>query len=241
MIRIAIPALTAMITVAAFVGAAGWNRSGEPRLTMTLTERELRLIDGPPDAVTGDIGSIELQIVVQHRAEPLDARNWLPDARLRALGFNLDIPAGSPNAPAKYDNPPPRLGWVALEYDGPAWRAIERRLSLLETPDAGRLAQASRLVPVDAAGTFEALHQRYPEGHLILPAVFQLNYVNAAGTGPILYGSLREVIPRTLTVTSDQRAVFLGLPADARQPRYEVDLSLGQLGLPFVQAARRLP
>jgi hypothetical protein len=41
--RVALPALLVLVTVAAFVGAAGWNRSGEPALVLVLTERELPL------------------------------------------------------------------------------------------------------------------------------------------------------------------------------------------------------
>lgn len=238
MIRVAVPALIVMLTIAGLVWAASWNRSGEPRLTLLVTERELPL-DSDWDASRDAAGPV-LPLVVQHRTDPVDARNWLPESRLRELGFDLDVPVGSPRAAEVYQHVPPRQGWVVLEYDGPAWRAVERQRGL-ESPDRPWREGASRLVPVDAGSDFELLRRRYPNGHLIVPAVFGLGYWPVEAGGPLVYGTLQALVPRHVRVPAGLRPVFEEVsPSDGgdAEPRYEVELAIGRLGLPYVRTAR---
>lgn len=241
MIRIALPAVIVLVTVAAFVAQAARNRAGEPRLTFTLTERELRLERW--GAARDEAAFVELRFEVAHRTDPLDARNWISDMRLREIGFNLDVPAGAPAAAEFYDHVPPRRAWVVLEYDGPAWRALHQRRAL--SPETGsRFESPSRLVPVDAGADPEALARRHP-GHLVLPAVIGLAYLAPAQGGPLVYGVLYHLVPAELTVPRELRAVFNGLEARSgeapHEPRYEVDIAVGQLGLPYVRDARLRP
>lgn len=238
--RIAVPAVTVMIVVIAFVAASAWNRSGEPRLVTRLTERELRLWFPPASDAEDRI--LRLRVSYESRYEPLDARNWLPESRLRELGFDVSVPPGDPKASDVYDKVPPRVGWVALEYEGPAWREIQRRRELLAAQNSElRNEFLSRLVPVDAAADFETLQVRYPSGHLIMRAVIGLSYVSASSGGPLVHGTLRYLVPETIAVPSELRDVFAGLSTVSRdtRPRYEVDLAIGRLGLPYVQSARR--
>jgi hypothetical protein len=242
MTRIAVPALIVMLAVAAFVGAAGWNTSGPPRLVVTLTERELQMpyTSVPP----GEEPGVLLRMSYEPRFDPLDSRNWLPESRLRELGFPLHVPAGSPQAIDAYDHVPARLAWVAFEYDGPQWREIERRrlLRAAETPSPRVERLWSRLVPVDAAADFDVLRTRYPIGHLIMRAVIGVSYVRSDPGGPLLHGRLREVVPQSVAVPYQFRSLFAGLTSASQggvaEPRYEVDLAIGRLGLPFVQAVR---
>jgi hypothetical protein len=248
MMRIALPALTTMILVAAFVALAGWNRSGEPRLVITLTERELAL-PWTRQTAPGDDPGLQLRLVITHRGEPLDARNWLPEARLRALGFPLNIPLGDPTAEESYRDVPARMAWVALEYDGPVWLDIQRRAAL--RPEVDRFRQRSRLVPVDAALDAPTLHSKYPTGHLIVRAVIALSYIDARNGGPLVYGWVRALVPSTVTVPKHLRSVLDGLSrAEVRAersasqqvdvtPRYEADLAIGRLGLPYISGLRR--
>jgi hypothetical protein len=246
--RIALPALTTMIVVAAFVALAGWNRSGEPRLVITLTERELAL-PWTRQTAPGDDPGLQLRMEITHRGEPLDARNWLPEARLRALGFPLNIPLGDPTAEESYRDVPARITWVALEYDGPVWLDIQRRAAL--RAEADRHGPRSRLVPVDAALDAPTLHSKYPTGHLIVRAVIALSYIDARNGGPLVYGWVRALVPSTVTVPKHLRSVLDGLSrADVRAertanqqvdvtPRYEADLAIGRLGLPYIRGLRR--
>jgi hypothetical protein len=244
MTRVAIPAILVMIAVAGFVAAAGWNRSGEPQLVITLTERELAL---PYRAVPpGDDPGLSLGIAYEARYDPLDSRNWLPEARLREIGFPFHVPVGAPQAVDAYDSVPPRLAWVVFEHDGPQWRDLERRRELLaaERPANGmvRRTMTSRLVPVDAGADFDALRRRYPSGHLIMRAVIGLTYVGAPDGGPMVHGVLRELVPHRVAVPHQFKPLFEGLTSPiqsgATEPRYEAELALGALGLPYIRAVR---
>jgi hypothetical protein len=233
-----------MVTVGAFVAAAGWNMSDEPRLVTMLTERELAL---PARSVpAGEDPGVQLWIRYQGREDPLDSRNWLSASRLREIGFALHVPAGSPQAIDAYDHVPPRLAWVVFEHDGPQWREIERQRAMhTSEPDPLRPRSGwmdSRLVPVDAGVDLNALQIRYPTGHLILRGVIGLSYVRDEQRGPLLYGRLREVVPQRVAVPYQFRRLLDGMrespPGSVTEPRYDVELALGSLGMPYVRALR---
>ena len=233
-----------MIAVTTLLAVAGWNRSGAPRLTITLTERELRM-PWTTGSAPGDDAGLHLALVFQNRGDPLDARNWLPESRLREIGFTFNVPVGAPQAADAYDNVPPRLAWVAFEYEGTAWRAIERRRTLRASQETAQAPELlSRLVPVDAAADFDVLRVRYPSGHLILRAVVGLTYVAPGRGGPLVHGVLRQVVPNTIAVPARLRSVFDGLPAAPQgtepAPRYEAEIAIGRLGLPYLRSARRI-
>lgn len=241
MTRIAAPALTVLIVVATLVGLAGWNRSSEPRLVVTLTERELPATRGvqTPD----EDPYRQLRIEIDYRVDPLDARNWLPESRLREIGFHFNVPVGAPEAADTYEKAPARLGWVAFEVDGPAWRDIERRRALQPETEAFRRGRLqSRLVPVDASAEFDPLRERYPSGHLILRAVIRLMFLPPERGGPLVYGVVREIVPSRIAVPSHLRPTLDALsPQDAdAKPRYEADVAIGRLGVPYLRRLRGL-
>jgi hypothetical protein len=248
MIRIAVPALTALLVVAVLVGVASYNRSRPPFSAVTLTERELLLTAYSPQ---DEERELKLSIAFEQRNDPLDARNWLTEDRLRALGFSLDVPPGAPEAEDRYGKQPPRLGWIVLEYAGPAWKEIARRREL-ERSNAtvwrGWL-ESSRLVPVDAALDAEALQRRYPTGYLIVRGVIGVVFAPPEQGGPLVYGQIRALTPSQVTVPRHLRPLLADLTRSARrhpddgttvvEPRYEVDLAVGSLGLPYVAGVRR--
>jgi hypothetical protein len=253
MTRVAIPAITALLTVASLVGLSGWNRSAEPRQIIELTERELRLPFGYDDGLR-DGAPLELHLEVEYRYEPLDARNWLSEDRLRALGFSLGVPVSSQDAAASYRRVPPRIGWVVFEYDGPAFQEIERRRLLerekrKDEPYRGQ-PEPSRLVPVDAGPDFDALRARYPSGHLIARAIVNLSYLGPNDRGPLLYGTIKEIVPSTISVPAYLRAPLMSLPARASSepdgphtlvpPRYTAEVASGPLGILYLRTVRRI-
>lgn len=238
--RILLPGAAALAVVAAFIALSGWNRSDEPLLRITLTERELRLWN-PVRANAGEDRGIELRFDYARRDEPLDARNWLTDERLAAIGLALNVPPSAPEAADTYGRSLPRVTWVAFEYDGEAWRDIERRRQLTQPPPrhpGGSPLEPSRLVPVDAAPDGAALAARHPQGHLILRASIKLGYVPPGQKGPLVYGWIRDIIPSAVHVPREFREVLASLPAPGEQPRYVVDLVVGRLGIPYVTALR---
>jgi hypothetical protein len=242
MIRIAAPAIVVMLAVMIFVAVAGWNGSGEPRLLITLTERELTLI--PRGGLTAtESSTVRMRIEHHYRHEPLDARNWLPESRLREIGFFFNVPIGAPQAADAYDHVPARLAWVVFEHDGPQWRDLERRSRLRDPNQVPVALMQSRLVPVDAGLDFDILRRRYPTGHLIARGEIGVAYLPAANGGPLLYGTLRGLIPHTLTVPHRFRPVLEGLTESrdsATRPRYEVELAVGTLGLTYIRSLRSL-
>jgi hypothetical protein len=240
MTRVAVPALIVMGAVVGLVAAGTWNQSGDPKLIIALTERELPM-RGVSPTTPGDDPGLQLGIAFEVRPDPIDARNWLRESRLREIGFPLDIPAGAPQAADVYDKLPPRLTWVVLEYDGPAWRDIERRRALTAQGRHGPPVR-SRLVPVDAAPDFDALRARYPSGHLIIHGLIGVVYLPPSQGGPLLYGALRDIVPQTIAVPKRLRGVFDTLPARQEgtefRPRYEAEVAVGRLGLPYLRSAR---
>jgi hypothetical protein len=249
MIRVALPALATLIAVASLVGLAGWNKSSDAQSPLMLSEREMPL--SAQLVSVEDAEGLKLPIVFQWRANPLESRNWLPESKLRALGFPLDVPAGDPSAFEVYADLPPRLAWIVLEYDGPAWTEIARRRAVQREDLRDRNAD-SRLVPVDAGLDVEALRTQYPRGHLIVRGVVAINFLGPSSGGPLLYGLLRELVPSMVTVPSEYLPTLVGLapfslpptPPDAPRPelvpRYEVEVSVGRVGIPFVKSIRRI-
>lgn len=243
--RVAIPALIVLVVVAAYVSAAAWNRSAEPRQTLVVTERELPLWTR---ADNDDDPGLRLQLLIAHRPDPFDAQNWLSESRLRQIGFAMDVPPGAPAAADTYDNVPGRLAWIVLEFDGPVSRDLERRRALTNAPGVWRgRPEASKLVPVDAGLDREALVAKYPSGYLVLRGIIQLAYLGPASKGPLLYGWLSDLVPHEVSVPRHLRPVLDRLgpsgthPDDSpTPPRYEVELAVGPLGVPYIRSLRLL-
>jgi hypothetical protein len=238
--RIAIPGMTTLLIVVALIGLNGWNRSGEALQRITLTERELPIAWGGPDDERG----MRLRVEHQGRFEPLDARNWLSDERLRELGFVFDIMPGAPEAGETYRRLLPKIAWVAFEYNGAAWREIERQHALyapMPSPYA-RHNSPSRLVPVDASPDFNTLVSRYPAGHLVLRASIQIGYLEPSNKGPLVYGYIRRIIPHDVSVPRHlaDRVARFRVRDENVAPRYEVDVALGRLGTPYITDIRPL-
>lgn len=237
--RVAVPAATTLLVVVIFIALAGYNRSGEPMVRITLTERELYL-SYAGESEDRDPG-MELHVAYVGRAEPLESRNWLTDDRLRSIGFNLSVLPTAPAAEETYTRALPRVAWVAFEYDGPTWREIERRRQLREPPPAAARADApepSRLVPVDVARDLETLARRYPQGHLIMRASIGLHYLRPEQKGPLVYGVVRHLIPSSVHVPQEYRELVASLSKERTRARYEVDLAMGRLGIPYVTGLR---
>jgi hypothetical protein len=239
MTRVAIPATSVLLVVIAFIALAGYNRSGEPLVRMTLTEGELPL-SGRSTTVDRDPG-VELRFAYAPRSEPLDARNWLTDERLRQIGFAFNVLPSAPEAADTYSRALPRIAWVAFEYDGEAWKQIERQRQLAAkepTPYGGQYVPWSRLVPVDVAPDARTLISRYPQGHLILRASIGLRYLPPDQKGPLVSGYIRDLIPSTVHVPREFRDLLASLPPRERDPRYEVDIAVGRLGTAYVTGLR---
>jgi hypothetical protein len=177
------------VTNAIALGGVAFNRSGEPESVLTLTERELQVINWSwPD---NDNSSIDLRLqwrVKEAYSQDHDyghwSNDWLSEEQLRSLGFDTSLPAETYEAVDRRREPSKKV-FFALEYDGPAYQeALEQRRKRVEylTQLAARNAEdaterlkgarkvladeqesASRLFIVDASLDADELRERYPD------------------------------------------------------------------------------
>ena len=122
------------LTNAIALGGVAWNRSGAPESVLKLTQRELW------EPYGYGFGREEggLQLNLRWRALPRDpdvvlygefqgAPEWLDEAKLRELGFDVSPPPATRRASLRYDRQLPREALVVLEIDGPSYqKALER-------------------------------------------------------------------------------------------------------------------
>jgi hypothetical protein len=181
------------LTNAIALGGVAWNRSGEPESVLKLTERELSHPGGY------GFGREEggLQLSVRWRALPADpdvvlygefhgAPEWLDEAKLASLGFDVSPPPAARREAWRYDRQLPREALVVLELDGPAYQKALERARARAAKEAAKAAQTgktgpgtpaqqaavflkneetsnSRLFAVDAGRDAQALRAKYPD------------------------------------------------------------------------------
>ena len=253
MSRLVVAALVLLIGIGALLGAAAWNRGGDPQF-IELTERELELPWTWENGRADDDAELRLAFRWQLRAEPQDARVWLSDVKLRALGFGTGVPAGAPEAELVYGRSLPRVAWVAFEFDGPAWKLIEQRQAMA-SPDRhfADLGAASHLVPVDASPDPEPLRRRYADGAaVVMPAIVHMRYAMDRAQGPSVWGWVPKLVSNDVSVPYHLRERLRGLKRLVRsvtgaegaasetrmEPRYDVKLGVGRLGAVWVEDVR---
>jgi hypothetical protein len=178
------------LTNAIALGGVAWNRSGEPQSLLKLTQRELQGF-----AIDREGGG--LQLSVSWRVLSADANatfywnfhgtpEWLDEAKLAALGFDVSPIPATRGATRSYDRQLPREALIVLELDGPAYqkalerareRAAKEMAKGVETGKTGPGTPAqqaavflrneetanSRLFAVDAGRDAQALRAKYPD------------------------------------------------------------------------------
>src|SRR5438067_11450665 len=122
--RASLLAAAAIVLVAnAFALVHAWrNRSGPVEADITLTERELPMsysFDDDDSGVSLDLRWLNLAWVSFGLERP---PLWLDQKALQELGFDTSVAASDEKASEFYQRQRARRGFVALEYDGPAWR-----------------------------------------------------------------------------------------------------------------------
>lgn len=230
--RLVVAALVLLLSLGSLLGAARWNR-GDPRF-IVLSERELAL----PGVGSGTrFGELRLAFRWAARDDALDARVWLPDGRLNALGFRTDVVPTAPGAALVYGRSLPRDAWVAFELDGPSWRVIAQRRAVAGSERGDEPSDApSRLVPIDASLDPEALRRRYTgQPVVVLPAVIEMRYEYHPLRGASVWGEVARLVSPDVSVPVHLRG---RLTAQHRRPTYEVVLGVGRLGAVWVQDLR---
>ena len=225
----------------ALLGAAAWNQRGAPLSALVLTERELAL---PLDRQETSAG-IVLSLRLANRAPGLLQRAawtrrtklhrmdlpWFDTKKLLTLGFPIDVAAHESGAALHYNNAQFKRVYVALEYDGEAWKRwisdradkLEQLRRSVEAGSAGaeeltdREAQLafdrvarSRLVPIDVERSATELRSRYPDGrrYLVLPGLVR-PVVHDPDDGPrVIRGDVSDLLVQWIPVPRRHRGLL---------------------------------
>jgi hypothetical protein len=217
-------ALITVANAAALLGVA-YNRNGEPESRLTLTEREL----GSPywPAFERESAGIDLKLnwqVLMRGETPESSRlrpgvQWLDDAKLAALGFDMRWSPDMPDAAQHYSRELARGVYLVLELDGPAYQESVRRMQeQVDEAPAGTPARlsaiealkreqerASRLFVVDAAPDAAALRAKYPDRrhYAILRGRIALGFLRGySGVPNHVEGQISQVVNDSISVPS---------------------------------------
>jgi hypothetical protein len=235
----------------ALIGVAR-NRAGEPLATIELTERELPLMN-----IGIDNSGIDLSIT-WFRTFPAPAAGPLNRAQLEQTGFHFRFPAGTLSKDIALM---PRKAFVALEYQGPAWKQwlVQVEEERQRTPSGAprfpglpilpsEPLLSTRLFVVDAAKSYSELRARYPDQskHLIVQAVVgaRVEEVRDGRTGMVVSyncsGFVSEILPAFVHVPLPHaRILALLQPRKAgEESRYFVTLQYGRSLEPWVASVR---
>lgn len=251
-------ALIVAVNAVVLAGVA-WNRSGAPTSRLTLSQRELRLPYAfGADSERGEI-SLTLNWRVAHDIDPsYGGVEWLDEATLRSLGFDLSRGAG-----ALY---PEREVFIALELAGPAWqREVARAQARVDEvlardgqreQDARDLksaqeglaferARASRLFAVDAGRDATALRQRYPEVQRYAIVQGRVRpWVNRLPERTVMSGTLSALAVGDISVPHALRGGFDGLDRaklESGDASFEAEVAWGRRFEPWLGAVRAQP
>jgi hypothetical protein len=202
---------------------------------VVLTEREL-----PREVQEQDDTGVSLRLDWGFRSG-MRLEDWLNRAKLRELGFDTTAEPGD----GRYDSAPARLVFVALEYDGPAWRKYlsdyddwTKRWMYSSSPAIAQEQaeqvrnSAGRLIPIDAAQGAATLRARHPDASriLIVGAKIHVTYVDSGAARQVLTGRLEPLI-RQVHVPRPVSRQFAASP-----PRYLVHLRFGAHREPWVES-----
>ncbi len=237
---------------------AWMNRSGPVDADVTLTERELPLSHNSNNEDTGvelnlhnsnneDTG-LELNLRWIGPASPLfgdrTPSTWLGQSTLHDLGFDTKVAPSDRNAIEFYQRQHGRRVFVALEYDGPAWRKYrdlidqEKRFGV----NADLYERGTHLVAIDADIDRSRLRSRHPDRKMVIivPAVVRIGVQPSVPANPAvpstpasLYGSIEEV-PSSIHVPRPFSEEFRGLPKGINTVSYRVHLRYGASLEPWV-------
>lgn len=217
---------------------AAVNRQGEPDAVLQLTEREARL-EREGTENTG----ITLRLAWTDTRGSAEAA-WFDRAKLEELGFDCSLKP-TPENLAHYLRMPARQAYVAMEYDGPAWRRYVDTLSAGANPRV--VDTESRLVLVDADRDAVRLRSRHPNRGqvVIVHALVGPAVAGERGHDSILRGRVVEVLPYELHVPRDlgralqplaRRSTSQGDSTPA--PRYQATVQWGRNLEPWVENVR---
>jgi len=244
--RMLVAAAAGVVLVATGWGLVQFGRNrGEPRGgRIELTERELGL---------EVIGVESTATVLRLHWNVLRAGNkeygpaaWLDASKLSELGFDCRMPLSEPSARRHYGSMPSRPVFLAMEYEGEAWRKA----------DATRKVK-SRLWAVDAARDPHRLRQQYPDlqHYVICRGLVRLSFRDhdaggeSSSPAPRIEGWIQAVYPDEVFVPLPYSRVLRELrrtgsaqpdTSQTSEPRFAVRVCWGANYEPWVEGVRLL-
>ena len=147
---IALIALTNTIAL----GGVAYNRSGEPESVLKLTQREVLAPHGY--GLDREGGGLQLHVSWRVLGPERDdayfwnfqgTPEWLDEAKLASLGFDVSPPPVERRASWRYDRQLPREALVVLELDGPAYQKALERARQREAKEAAKGAETGKTGP----------------------------------------------------------------------------------------------
>ena len=238
------------ISNAVALGGVSWNRSGEPDSVLNLTQRELFrkyswLLDREESGVTL---SLHWRVLTAppdnyyYMAGNYGAPEWLDQAKLISLGFDVSKPLRAGDAERKNKRLLPRDAFVVLEFDGPTrQKALERaservkfeaaresrksapRHSTSGEPTAATWLKKeetvnSRLFAVDAGLDAAALREKYPDRarYAIVRGIIRAQAASIRSGGPEWSGSIEQLLNAEASVPLELRPSLGNVPRGSR-------------------------
>lgn len=240
------------------LGGVAYNRSGDPDSVLRLSERELRA----PYVWRGSKENSGLALRLQWRVLPNDAQNkgygwggfsyggtpdWLDEAKMAALGFDID-----PQARYGAAGQLPRDVLLVLEFNADAYqaalaRARNHEADTKEGPKRLKEEQedSSRLFVIDAGLDRQALRSRYADRSRYAIVSGQVRPAWQGEAGALKpAGYVSDVSVASVNVPLEMRNVFDGASLSYAEnakstARYAVELAFGQRLEPWITAAKR--
>jgi hypothetical protein len=247
------------------LGGVAYNRHGEPDSVLQLTERELPIqLWSWPD---NENSAVHLELSWRIGFESDDwsrGVEWLTREQLQRLGFSMPAADATPEQQERYIGQSAREVFLALEFDGPAYReSIERarkRLRAAETALAAKSTdellvanvrgakalieeeqhRSSRLFVVAADLDADALRKRYPdrEHYAIVRGRVALS------NGRYLLPRIEGIETDTIRVPHAYRTVVERYLQDRsygrHEPRYAATVNFGRRLEPWIVQLSRM-
>jgi hypothetical protein len=215
---------------------AAINRMGAPDAVITLTKLEANYRYTAP---SDDDSGVTLYLTW---ANPFSSsvHTWLDKKKLEELGFDCSVEPQSERAYTFYRRQRPRPAFVAFEYNGPGWQALqeESEKNRAASKAMGREmifpqidSATSHLVALDADRDAAALRQRHPDrtATVIVAALISVYPNSPTATR---FGTNIRLLSSTIHVPRPFSDQFRGLKQP--MPPYKVQLHFGTFHEPWV-------
>jgi len=212
------------------------NRADSPEAELTLTNRELQSYNySSPD----DSGVTLHLVWTFWRTHVSYETSWLDRNKLQTLGFDCSRDPASPDAERFYQRQRPRKVFVALEYDGAAWRQWLESCESSIAPHGqfNYCPNSSHLVVMDADLDPIKLRALHPDRAtvVILPALIRITNWTPDPQYPRQLGGQIEQIPTAIHVPLPFSDEFRRLNRSSQPPQpFRVHLRYGAFLEPWV-------